>query len=143
MLLRIFFFVLLCGTRTQKFSAPFRYTLAHQLRYIGSLLDSAISLGKYQPSMLSNIVLCVRSFLTNNDGFRIGRLDLLTPSFAVILNYDHLQQLTIYDCLRLAPFLTDYDCLLSSLSSTVTELVLIYESVTSSASVFRWFTLHS
>jgi hypothetical protein len=39
--------------------------------------------------------------------------------------------------------LLDYDVLLSSLSSTVTDLVLIYESVTSSAFVVRWLTLHS
>jgi hypothetical protein len=31
----------------------------------------------------------------------------------------------------------------SVFSSTVTDLVLIYESVTSSASVVRWLTLHS
>jgi hypothetical protein len=31
----------------------------------------------------------------------------------------------------------------SAFSSTVTDLVLIYESVTSSASVVRWLTLHS
>jgi hypothetical protein len=31
----------------------------------------------------------------------------------------------------------------TSLSSTVTDFVLIYESVTSSASVVRWLTLHS
>jgi hypothetical protein len=31
----------------------------------------------------------------------------------------------------------------SNFPSTVTDLVLIYESVTSSASVFRWLTLHS
>jgi hypothetical protein len=31
----------------------------------------------------------------------------------------------------------------SVFSSTVTDLVLIYESVTSSASVVRWLTLHT
>jgi hypothetical protein len=31
----------------------------------------------------------------------------------------------------------------SVFSSTVTDFVLIYESVTSSASVVRWLTLHS
>jgi hypothetical protein len=34
-------------------------------------------------------------------------------------------------------------CLLSSLSSIVTNLVLISESVTSSTSVVRWLTIHS
>jgi hypothetical protein len=39
--------------------------------------------------------------------------------------------------------LLDYECLLSGLSSAVTDMVLIYESVTSLASVVRWLTLHS
>jgi hypothetical protein len=41
--------------------------------------------------------------------------------------YDSLHSLLNYECL---PF-------------CVTDLVLIYESVTSSASVVRWLTLHS
>jgi hypothetical protein len=44
--------------------------------------------------------------MTNNNGFWIGWLDLLTPSSTVTLNYNQLQQLTIDDCLRLSPFLT-------------------------------------
>jgi hypothetical protein len=40
--------------------------------------------------------------------------------------------------LRLASLL-DYECLFS----TLTDLVLIYESITSSPSVVRWLTLHS
>jgi hypothetical protein len=47
--------------------------------------------------------------------------------------------MTAYDSLH---SLLDYECHLSSLSSTVTDLVLIYESVTSS-SVVCWLTLHS
>jgi hypothetical protein len=39
--------------------------------------------------------------------------------------------------------LLDYKCLVSILSSTVTDLVLVYESATSSAAVVRWLTLHS
>jgi hypothetical protein len=70
-------------------------------------------------------------------------LNLLTPSFTISLSYSQLRQLTINDRLRLTPFWLDYECLVSSLSSTVTDLVLIYESVTSSASVVRWLTLHS
>jgi hypothetical protein len=48
----------------------------------------------------------VRSSMTNNNGFRIGWLVLLTPSFTITLNHNQLQQLTINDCLRLTPFLT-------------------------------------
>jgi hypothetical protein len=50
----------------------------------------------------------VRGSVTNNNGFWIGWLDLLTPSFTVTLrpNYNQLLQLTIDDCLRLVPFLT-------------------------------------
>jgi hypothetical protein len=45
---------------------------------------------------------------------------------------------TANDYIRLAPFLTGL-----RVSSSVTDLVLIYESVTSSASVVRWLALHS
>jgi hypothetical protein len=48
----------------------------------------------------------VRVSVTNNNEFWIGWLHLLMPSFTVTLNYNQLQQLTINDCLRLAPFLT-------------------------------------
>jgi hypothetical protein len=75
----------------------------------------------------------VRGSTTNDNGFWIGWLDVLAPSL-------QLQQLTINTCLRLAPFL---NWTTSVFSSTVTDLVLIYESVTSSASVVRWLTLHS
>jgi hypothetical protein len=53
-------------------------------------------------------------------------------SIIVILNYNQSQQLTINDCLRLAPFLTRLgvsSCF--SLSSAITDFVLIYESVSS------------
>jgi hypothetical protein len=56
-------------------------------------------------------------------GFLIGWLDLLTPSFTTSLNHNQLQQLTINDCLKLAPFLTGL-----RVSSTGSDLVLIYES---------------
>jgi hypothetical protein len=55
----------------------------------------------------------------------------LTASFTIILNYTHLQQLTINDCLRLATFLTGI-----RVSSIGTDLVLIYESVTSTSDYF-------
>jgi hypothetical protein len=45
--------------------------------------------------------------VTENNGFWVGWLDLLTPSFAVTLNYNQLYQITINDCLRLAPFLPE------------------------------------
>jgi hypothetical protein len=44
--------------------------------------------------------------VTNNNEFWIGWLDLLTSSFKITLNHNHLQQLTIGEFLRLAPFLT-------------------------------------
>jgi hypothetical protein len=50
------------------------------------------------PTKLSHIGVCV----TNNNGFWIRWLDLL----ALLYNYSQLWQLTINDCLRLAPFLT-------------------------------------
>jgi hypothetical protein len=59
-------------------------------------------------------------------------------SITITLNYNRLQQITIDDCLRLAPFLPGL-----RVSYNVTDLVLIYESVTSSASVVHWLTLHS
>jgi hypothetical protein len=84
-----------------------------------------------------NIVTC--------PGFRVldGWLDLLTPSLKSLLitiNYNSSQSMTAQDSVS---FLLDYECLLSSLCSTATDLVLIYESVTSSVSVVRWLTLHS
>jgi hypothetical protein len=65
-------------------------------------------------------------------------IGFIGTSVTITRNYNRLQQLTIDDCLRLAPFLTGL-----RLSSTVTDLVLIYESVISSASVVGWLTLHS
>jgi hypothetical protein len=63
----------------------------------------------------------------------------IETSITITLNYIQLQQLTINDCLRHAPFCWTA----KAFSSTVTVLVLIYESVTSLASVVRWLTLHS
>jgi hypothetical protein len=51
-------------------------------------------------------------------------------------NYNSSQSMTAQDSLH---SLLDYQCLLFC----VTDLVLIYESVTSSASVVRWLTFHS
>jgi hypothetical protein len=60
-------------------------------------------------------------------------------SITSTLNYNQLWQLKINDCLRLTPFLTG----LRVSSLTVTDLILIYESVTYSAPVVRRLTLHS
>jgi hypothetical protein len=48
------------------------------------------------------ILSCMGSLITNNNRFWIGRLDVLT----LVYSNNQLQQLTINDCLRLAPFLT-------------------------------------
>jgi hypothetical protein len=82
----------------------------------------------------------VRGSVTNNNGFWIGWLDLLTPFF-----YNHYNLKSIITThnqwlpkIRSIPYWTT-----SVFFSIVTDLVLIYESVTSSASVVRWLTLHS
>jgi hypothetical protein len=53
-------------------------------------------------------------------------------------NYNQLHQLKINGCPRHAPFLTGL-----RESSLLGDLVMIFESVTSLASVVRWLTLHS
>jgi hypothetical protein len=65
-------------------------------------------------------------------------IGFIGTSTTIILNYNHLQQLTPNECLRLAPFPPGL-----RVSSNVTDLVMIYESVTFSASVICWLTLHS
>jgi hypothetical protein len=78
--------------------------------------------------------LCV----TTNNGFWIGWLDLLAlllQLLSIIFTYNSSQSMTKT---RSIPYRTT-----SVFSSTVTDLVLIYESVTSSASVVRWLILHS
>jgi hypothetical protein len=64
---------------------------------------------------------------------------LLLQPLLISINYNSSQSMTACDSLHC---LLDYECLLSSLSSTVTDLVLIYQLVTSSASVVRRLTLH-
>jgi hypothetical protein len=46
--------------------------------------------------------------VTNNNGLWIGWLYLLTSTFTISLNHNQLRQLTINDCLRLAPFWLDH-----------------------------------
>jgi hypothetical protein len=79
----------------------------------------------------------VRGSVTDNNGFWIGWLDLL----ALLLQLQNLQPITTahnqwLPKTRSIPYWT-----MSVFSSTVTDLVLIYESVTS-ASVVRWLTLN-
>jgi hypothetical protein len=78
--------------------------------------------------MIQNTV-TFRSSMINNNGFWITWLHLLTPSFTITLNYNHnsSQSMTAKDSLH---SLLDYEPLLYSLSSIVTDLVLIYESLT-------------
>jgi hypothetical protein len=71
------------------------------------------------------ILSCVRGSVTNNNGFWIGWLDLLALLLQSLLITIALQQLTISDCLRLAPFCWT----VTVFSSIVTDLVLIYESL--------------
>jgi hypothetical protein len=56
--------------------------------------------------------------------------------FAVTINYDSLESVTVYN---LSHSSLDYECL----PFCVSDLLLIYESANSSASVARWLTLHS
>jgi hypothetical protein len=74
--------------------------------------------------------------VTNNNGFWIGWLDLLALLLelqSIIKAHNQWHSKT-----RSIPYWTT-----SVFSSTVTGLVLIYESVASWTSVFRWLTLHS
>jgi hypothetical protein len=56
--------------------------------------------------------------------------------FTITINYNSSQSVTVQNSLH---SLLDYKCLLFC----VTDLVLIYESVTPSASVVRWLAIHS
>jgi hypothetical protein len=73
--------------------------------------------------------------VTNNNGLWISWLVYLR-FFTITINYDIRQQWL--SATRSVPYWTT-----SVFSSAVTDLVLIYESVTYSASVGRWLTLHS
>jgi hypothetical protein len=76
--------------------------------------------------------------VTNNNGFWIGRLDLLALLLQLLLI-----TITYNSSQSLAKTFSIPSWTTRVFSSTVTDLVLIYESVTSSASVVRWLTLHS
>jgi hypothetical protein len=75
----------------------------------------------------------MRGLRDEKNGFWIGWLTLLVKLQSIIAAHSQLLSKT-----RSFPYWTT-----SVFSSTVTDLVLIYESVTSSASIFRWLTLHS
>jgi hypothetical protein len=67
-------------------------------------------------------------------------IGFIGTSITIRINYNSSQLVTAKDSLH---SLLDYECLLSSLSSAVADLVLVYESVTSSVPVVRWLTIHS
>jgi hypothetical protein len=80
----------------------------------------------------------VRGSVTNSNRFRIGWLDLLElllQSLLIKITKVHNRWLPKT---RSIPYWTT-----SVFSSIMTDLVLIYESVTSSVSVVPWLTLHS
>jgi hypothetical protein len=82
------------------------------------------------------ILSCVRCSVTNNNGFWnwwLNLLALLLPLQSIMTAHNQWLPKN-----RSIPHWTR-----GVFSSTVTDLVLIYESVTSSASVVRWLTLHS
>jgi hypothetical protein len=81
----------------------------------------------------------VRVSVTNNNGFWIGWLDLLTPFVIITLIYSWLWQLTTNGCLRLAPFRTGLQ--VSSLLRDWLGSDLRVGHF--SASVVHWWTLHS
>jgi hypothetical protein len=63
-------------------------------------------------------------------------IGFIGTAITITTNYNSSQPMSVSDSLH---FLLDYECL----PFCVTDLVLIYESVNSSASVVRWLTLHS
>jgi hypothetical protein len=75
--------------------------------------------------------------LTNNNGFWIGWLDLL----ALLLQFHLITVTTAHN--RWLPKTRSISYWTTIFSSIVTDFVLIYESITSSASIFHWLTLHS
>jgi hypothetical protein len=83
-------------------------TEKHKIGYRGKMASSVMMFTQSfrKIRQFFNILSRVRCSVTNNNGFWIGLLDLLTSSCTITLNYNQLQQLTINDCLRLAPFLT-------------------------------------
>jgi hypothetical protein len=87
----------------------------------------------WQGTLIFLILSRIWDFVTNNNGIWIGLLDLLTHRLQlqpIITAHNPWLPKT-----RTIPYWTT-----SVFSSTVIDLVLIYESVTCSASVVRWLT---
>jgi hypothetical protein len=63
-------------------------------------------------------------------------IGFIGTSIKITVSYNSLQSIIVYDSIH---SLLDYECLLFR----VPDLVPIYESVTSSASVVSWVGLHS
>jgi hypothetical protein len=63
----------------------------------------------YQPTSENRILSRIFGCVTNNNGARLGWLDSLILSFTVTFNHNPSQELTINDCLRLAPVWPDDD----------------------------------
>jgi hypothetical protein len=79
--------------------------------------------------------------VTNNNGFWIGWLDILALLLLQLLLIT-IDYITAYN--RWLPKTRSIPSWTTSVfSSTVTDLVLIYESDTSSAFLVRWLTLHN
>jgi hypothetical protein len=89
-----------------------------------------------KPSWPVDNTVSFRGSVTNNNGFCIGWLDLLALLLQplLIINYNSSQSMTVQD--SYIPY-----WITSVFPSAVTDLVLIYESVTSSAFVVHWLTL--
>jgi hypothetical protein len=99
------------------------------------LYSSLFSIGVSQNFVRVNILSRVRSSVTNNNGS--GLYDwIYWHLFTIKTNYNSLQSMAAEDSLR---SLLDYECL----HFCLIDLVLIYETVTSSASIVRWLTFHS
>jgi hypothetical protein len=81
--------------------------------YVGLLLAGSGHIDWQRPKC--NILSRVYGYVIINNGSWIGWLDLLTVFFSISLNHNQLQELTINDCLRLAPFSFSLILLVSSL----------------------------
>jgi hypothetical protein len=104
----------------------------------------------------SQSLLTPKCHVTNNNVFWIGWLDLLTPSCTISLNYNQLQQLAINLLPRTRSILVllsqfSYNFWTAELPSlfvfscAVTDLVLIYESLTSASRMrpsYKWMYSH-
>jgi hypothetical protein len=79
------------------------------------------------------ILSCVEGSVVNNNGFWIGRLDLLTASFTITSNHNQYLPKT---CSILSHSKSVF-------SSTVTDFLLIYESLNSELQMTAQLTVDS